>query len=175
MQRALDAGSWMTVAARAIGVLTVLLPVGGTVFILARMSRRIGKGAWRAADRVPAGRFLLAPLSLAAVVGLAYLWWPNGEYRPIQRGEKGTLAEVVRSAREIPTGRPGLTEERESDLGGAPARADEAPTEEPATATTTTTVFGDEDRDEIVPRTSTSRRATSTTRFDPDDVGTTTP
>jgi putative peptide zinc metalloprotease protein len=62
----------------------------------------------------------------ALVAGLAVLWWPNGEYRPIQPGERGTVADAFRTIAEVPTGRPGLTEERVKELGGAPARADES-------------------------------------------------
>ena len=63
---------------------------------------------------------------LVTVVGgslltlMAFIWWPNGEYRPIQPGEKGTLSGAVEQFDYISTGRPGLTAEREEQLGGAP-------------------------------------------------------
>jgi hypothetical protein len=50
----------------------------------------------------------------------AFTWWPNGEYRPIQPGEKGTVASAARAVQAVPTGRPALTPERERELHGAP-------------------------------------------------------
>jgi predicted unusual protein kinase regulating ubiquinone biosynthesis (AarF/ABC1/UbiB family) len=58
-------------------------------------------------------------LAVAAIAGAAWLWWPNGEYRPIQPGERGTVTDGLEVAREIPTGRPGLTAERRAELDAA--------------------------------------------------------
>jgi putative peptide zinc metalloprotease protein len=96
--------------------------------MMSRLGRRIGRGAWSAADRLPAGRPLALLAGGAVIAGLAFLWWPNGEYRPIQPGERGTVADGLRTIAEVPTGRPGLTEERVAELGGAPARADQSTT-----------------------------------------------
>jgi hypothetical protein len=54
---------------------------------------------------------------------VAFIWWPNGDYRPIQPGEKGTLASGVSSFKDIGTGRPSLTVEREAELKGAPGKS----------------------------------------------------
>ena len=64
-------------------------------------------------------------LGIGLVAGLAYLWLPNGEYKPIQPEERGTLTELTGATREIRDGRPGLTEDRERDLGGAPVLRDQ--------------------------------------------------
>jgi putative peptide zinc metalloprotease protein len=59
----------------------------------------------------------------AALAGFtAWMWWPNGEYRPIQPGERGTIQAAVRDLAYVPTGRPSLTVERQRQLRGAPTR-----------------------------------------------------
>ena len=155
-------GEWAGVAVGLIGTMAVLLPVLGTVFMMSRLARRIGRGAWSVADRAPGGRPLALVAGAAAIAGLAFLWWPNGEYRPIQPDERGTLADGLRTISEVPTGRPGLTEERVEELGGVPARADQAtttttaPVEEPARSSPVTT-------DETPTTTTEPHRITTTT------------
>jgi hypothetical protein len=86
----------------------------------------------------------------------AFIWWPNGDYRPIQPGEKGTIQGAVEQLAAVPTGRPALTKARVQQLGGAPLASanggDSAPsgktqlsgqpvsTEPAATTESTTTV-----------------------------------
>ena len=57
----------------------------------------------------------------AGVALAAFTWWPNGDYRPIQPGERGTIQGGLRSVAAISSGRPSLTPERERELGGAPS------------------------------------------------------
>lgn len=97
----------------------------------------------------------LAGAALVAVA--AFVWWPNGEYRPIQPGERGRIQDTVRAARSLPTGRPSLTPERAEELEGAPFRSraaaqeidgpgleDPVPTTTTTTATTSTTAAADQ-------------------------------
>src|SRR5256885_12588191 len=84
----------------------------------------MGRGAGRWSRQWPAGtawrRGAVGPAALASAGFTALVWWPHGEYRPIQPGEKGTIVSGIRSIREIPTGRASLTFEREAQLAGAP-------------------------------------------------------
>jgi len=130
--RWLDAGSWAGALAGLIGTASVMLPVAASVYVLSRVARKATRKVWSVAGRAPAGRLLAAVAGLALAAGLAWLWWPNGEYRPIQPGERGTLGDAVRAVGEIPGGRPALTEERQAELGGAPRRSDAPPAQEPA-------------------------------------------
>jgi hypothetical protein len=66
---------------------------------------------------------LLGAAGPAAVAGLVWLWWPNGEYRPYQPGERARLQETVRAGSELRSGRPALTEADAARLGGAPFRS----------------------------------------------------
>ena len=99
------------------------LPVAGTGYSLLRFGRRSGAWAWTSASTVRFGRPGLALATMVVAACAAYTLWPNGEYRPIQPGERGAFAEAFKAVSAIPSGRPGLTAERQDDLGGAPAKA----------------------------------------------------
>ena len=122
--KAFGDGDWASAAVRLIGTTSVVLPVAGTVYIVVRTSRRIGSAAWSFAGRARAGRPLLLLGVSVLAAGLAWLWWPNGEYRPLQPDERGTIGDGFRAVSEVRSGRPGLSAEREADLGGAPALAE---------------------------------------------------
>ena len=117
---ALNDGKGVNAAASALQMAALVLPVAGMTATSGRIGRRIAGGAWRWSDGDPVRRGALG-LLLAGSIGLAaFTWWPNGEYRPIQPGEKGTIASGVHAVSSIPTGRPALTAERAKQLGGAP-------------------------------------------------------
>jgi putative peptide zinc metalloprotease protein len=90
---------------------------------------------------VPRGAFVVAVGTAAGFLG--YIWWPNGDYRPIQKGERGTIQGAVEQFAAIPTGRPGLTRARQAALSGAPLVSSQQQsldtTKPTAPATTTTT------------------------------------
>jgi putative peptide zinc metalloprotease protein len=118
---ALDAGRGLTAAASGLQMMALVLPVAGMTATSGRIGRRVVGGALSWSQGDPLGRGALVVL-LAGGVGLAaFTWWPNGEYRPIQPRERGTVASGVRAIVAVPTGRPALTREREEQLNGAPS------------------------------------------------------
>ncbi|MEY2516338.1 MAG: putative peptide zinc metalloprotease protein [bacterium] len=103
-------------------MLILVLPLAGITYTIGRVAKRTGAGAWSWSAAHPARRGGLA-LGTAAAVGLvAFLWWPHGEYRPIQPGERGTLVSAVGSLPDVTTGRAALTPKRARELHGAPFR-----------------------------------------------------
>ncbi len=135
VQAALDDGKWATVLLGALGVIAIALPVVGSGYAVSRFGRKAGAWGWSQAGEVRFGRPLMALLVVGLAGSLAFTWWPNGEYRPIQPGEKGTVADAVAAVSSVDTGRPGLTPEKEAELEGAPTQAwdlSDGPTEEPA-------------------------------------------
>ena len=140
VSRAYGDGELLAAAAGLLGLVAITLPVFGSGYMVSRFGRRTGSWAWATAGNVRFGQPGLVLAGLALAGGLAFTLWPNGEYRPIQPGERGTVGDLVQSVSALPTGRPGLTPERETELGGAPARAwklGEAPAQgEQPTATT---------------------------------------
>ena len=102
------------------------LPLLGMVYSTIRVGRRAAAGALKWSSGEPARRAAVVLAGAGVTAGLAFLWWPNGEYRPIQPGEKGTLVSGVRSLTQVPSGRPALPAQREVELGGAPFEKDRA-------------------------------------------------
>ena len=168
---AFDAGKWMTVFVGGLGVVAIALPVLGSGYAVSRFGRRAGSWGWSQAGEIRFGRPMMALLTVGLAGALAFTWWPNGEYRPIQPGERGTVADAIDGVSEsVGTGRPGLTPETEEELDGAPSQAwnlSEGPTEEapppeeivddpltPAgdqSPTPTTTMIAEEDDEEPSP------------------------
>jgi putative peptide zinc metalloprotease protein len=120
VQHAFDGGSALTGAIGIFQMLILVLPAIGIVATFWMVFRRMAGSVWSRTEEHPAARgaFVLASATVAAF--LAYIWWPNGDYQPIQPGERGTLQGAVAQLAEVPTGRPALTAQRKRALGGAP-------------------------------------------------------
>lgn len=115
-----DGGNFMVGMGALLQLIALLAPCVGAVVTTVRISRRIGKGAasWAEGSR---SRHGLVYVAGAAILGfIAFTWWPNGEYRPIQPGERGTLQAGFRSFAEVGGGRPALSSDRRAELGDAP-------------------------------------------------------
>jgi putative peptide zinc metalloprotease protein len=111
-------------AAGAIQLALLLLPSLGIVLTSVRVGSRASRGAWAWSDGEPLRRAALTVATVAIGGVIAFTWWPNGDYKPIQPGERGTVQGALASVAAIPTGRPSLTPERERELGGAPSERD---------------------------------------------------
>jgi hypothetical protein len=120
VQHAFDGGSALTGAIGIFQMLILLLPAIGIVATFWMVLRRISGTTWKRTEGHPAARGVLLLASAAAATLVGYLWWPNGDYRPIQVGEKGTIQGAVKQFTAVPNGRPALTQRREGELGGAP-------------------------------------------------------
>jgi hypothetical protein len=68
----------------------------------------------------PVRRLGVVSGTAGVLAGVGFLWWPNGEYKPIQRDERGTVQGAIEQLANVGTGRPALTPGRERELGGAP-------------------------------------------------------
>jgi putative peptide zinc metalloprotease protein len=145
---AVDDGDALTGVVGSMQATFLMLPLAGLSVTFGRIAKRVGTGAWGWSADSPLRRGAVLATGTAAAALMAWIWLPNGDYRPIQPGERGTLQGGIAQVSEVPTGRPALTEERERELGGAPTKRstdeeDPAPTDEPADtepgATTPTT------------------------------------
>ncbi|MEP6759755.1 MAG: hypothetical protein ABJA93_00125 [Sporichthyaceae bacterium] len=87
----LAAGDFFGVGSRALAILAISVPVAGVAYMLTRMVRRTTKKVWTATEGHPTRRGLAGLLAAALLLGLFSVWWPNGQYRPIQPDERGTL------------------------------------------------------------------------------------
>ncbi len=101
-------GAGLTIAVAALQATFLLLPVAGLSVTFARIGRRMAGGAWGWSSESVLRRGLVL-LTTGAAVGLsAYVLLPNGEYRPIQPGERGTLQGGIQQFGHVGSGRPGL-------------------------------------------------------------------
>jgi putative peptide zinc metalloprotease protein len=89
-------GDLLGVGVRAVSSLIVCLPVLGLVYLLFRIARRCGRWAWRSTEDSPRGRVVVALAAAGIAVGVAWAWWPAGQYEPVHADERGSLSELVR-------------------------------------------------------------------------------
>ena len=102
------AGGLVDVAAHALQVLAVVLPMLACALILGRMGVRWFGGLARWSRGSGVKRLLAAVLSALLVTGLSWAWWPHpGTYRPIEPGERGLVTTLL-SGPQAPL--PGLAE-----------------------------------------------------------------
>lgn len=113
-------GKAAKMAAGSIQMVALLLPVAGLTYSFGRLGKNLGTAAWTRSEGKPALRAAYAGVVLAAIGLTTFILWPNGDYKPIQPGERGTIQGGLKAIEDIPSGRPGLTPEREQELDGAP-------------------------------------------------------
>ncbi|MGN7800347.1 hypothetical protein [Leifsonia sp. 22587] len=86
-------------AAQIALIAATALPILGTLYILARLSKSGLTALWVGTRGRPVRRGLAAALVVAMLGGLAFAWWPSGQtYRPIQPYERGTLSDIIAPA-----------------------------------------------------------------------------
>jgi putative peptide zinc metalloprotease protein len=171
IQHAFDGGSGWVGAFGIVQILILILPALGIVATVWLLFKRIADGVWSRTEERPEARgaFVLASAALAAF--LAYIWWPNGEYRPIQPGEKGTIQGAIQQLEKVSSGRPSLTPERERELGGAPLLSSRdgpvTPSQQDRTPTTETPTTTSETPTTTAETTTTATTTTATTTTTP--------
>jgi putative peptide zinc metalloprotease protein len=89
-------GDVYAVLAAALSILTISLPVLGSVYFLTRVIRRTSRGAWRRTAGHPTMRGALVLAGVLMATGVAWAWWPGEQYRPIQPNEHLGLESTVR-------------------------------------------------------------------------------
>jgi putative peptide zinc metalloprotease protein len=109
-----------------IQTLFLILPGAGLAYTAVRVIRRTGTGAYHWSAGHSSRQVALGLTGAAAVALAAFSWWPNGEYRPLQPGERGTLTGLAQQLAALPSGRPSLTVQRQQQLGGAPSERQRA-------------------------------------------------
>ncbi len=87
-------GDWTGVGAKVLALIAVVIPVLGVSFIVTRMVRQLVGSALRRTQGRPVRRTGALLLGAAVVAGLAWVWWPHGNYRVIQPGERGVLQQA---------------------------------------------------------------------------------
>ncbi|MEY2473906.1 MAG: putative peptide zinc metalloprotease protein [Actinomycetota bacterium] len=153
--RAFSDARYMAATAGVLATFAVALPAASVSYMFLRTSRRFARGLWRLTNDRQIARAALIPVYALLIGGLAWLWWPNGEYKPLHKGEKWTVQDTMSRASHVATGRPGLTKQRAAVLNNTPTTT--------AVPTTSTTVRGASDNNETRETTTTEKRNTSDT------------
>ena len=88
-------GSWADVAVRLLAMFTIALPVASMGYMLLRVVRRTARKVWRATQDRPVRRTLAVLAAAGLLALLTWAWWPEGQYRPIEAHERGTLLQAL--------------------------------------------------------------------------------
>jgi putative peptide zinc metalloprotease protein len=103
---AFGGGDGATGAVGVVQMLVLALPALGIVFGFGRTGTRLTRKMWQGTKGKPAARTGGLVLLVVAVAGLAYLWWPDPDYRPIRPGEEWTLTDAGAAAAAAASGEP---------------------------------------------------------------------
>jgi putative peptide zinc metalloprotease protein len=126
---AFDKGNLLTGAVGIVQCMFLVLPLAGITYTFGRTAMRIVGGAWSWSEGSPVRRSAVAVVTAGLLAVAGFVLLPNGEYQPIQPGEKGTVQGGFEQIRKVSSGRPGLTEEREEQLGDIVRERDEPGTD----------------------------------------------
>jgi putative peptide zinc metalloprotease protein len=182
VQHAFNGGSALTGVIGIVQMAILVLPALALVATFWLVARRLTGAMWTRTEGKPAARGAFLVLVAAGLALLGYLWWPNGDYRPIQPGEKGTLQGAVEQFAQVSSGRPALTKAREQQLGGAPFVSSNggtgptpAPLQQPRTSTIDTTATTDTTEATTATTETTTVQTTQTTTATTNGVTASTP
>jgi putative peptide zinc metalloprotease protein len=166
-------------ALSSVQMATLGLPALGMALSTTRAGGRAFKGGWRWSEGAPMRRLGVISGTAALLALLGFIWYPNGEYKPIQPGERGTVQGALAQFKAVPSGRPALTPERQKQLGGAPrvggsGGSTTEPTSTSPTETTTTTTSTTTTASTTTQPTGTTTETGTTTTGTTTESGTTT-
>lgn len=101
-------GEWAGVGAKILALIAAALPVLGVCYLLIRLVRQAVAGTLRRTKGKPGRRGAAAVTAVAVIAGLVWVWWPHGNYRPIQPNERGVIQQALAapSAVSPPFGQP---------------------------------------------------------------------
>ena len=91
-------GDWTGVGAKVLALVAVIIPVLGVSYLVTRMVRQLVGSALRRTQGRPVRRAGVMALGAAMVAALVWVWWPHGNYRVIQPGERGVLQQAFAPA-----------------------------------------------------------------------------
>ena len=150
LQEAREGGQLAQASVNGLRMAMLVLPITGMGVTLTRTAKRLVAGAINVTKERPLARTALVGIGGVALAAAVYVLIPNGEYKPIQPGEKWTFSEGIEAASEITSGRPSLPEEREAEFDGAGFVSEDGGTEpfEPAPAPTTDSEAEEEEEED---------------------------
>ncbi|HJR45143.1 MAG TPA: M50 family metallopeptidase [Actinomycetota bacterium] len=116
-------------AVEGLSILALAIPILSMGYLVTRIVRRVALKVWRSTSERPVMRALALAMAACLVAALAAVWWPDGQYRPIEADERGTIAETALNG--IPA-RPVLLSDSAEVAGAVAPSPAPAPVKTPA-------------------------------------------
>jgi len=88
-------GHVLGVLASLLRLLALALPVLGSALVAARLTQTMGRRALVWSRHRPLRRAAVAVAAALVCAGLAWAWWPSGQYRPVRANDRGTIGSLV--------------------------------------------------------------------------------
>ncbi len=98
-----DHADVLGILATLLELLALVLPLGGSVLITQKFVRSTYGSARRWSRGRRPRQAVAVVAAAAAAAGLAWTWWPPGQYQPVRPNERGTIGSVVRAFSPVPT------------------------------------------------------------------------
>ena len=108
VEHAFHGGSALTGTIGIVQMVILILPILGIAGTLWMVFRRVSGAVWTRTEGMPSVRLAYGVVTSGLVAVLAYIWWPNGNYRPIVPGERGTATGAVHELARLPSRGPSL-------------------------------------------------------------------
>jgi putative peptide zinc metalloprotease protein len=103
-------GNALAGSAGILQMIALALPTLGLTYTFGRFGTRATKKLWTSTQERPALRTAGVVAMVAALGALAFVWWPDGDYKPAQPGERWTLPEAAEAIVVTASGRQSFTE-----------------------------------------------------------------
>jgi putative peptide zinc metalloprotease protein len=92
----LASGDVVTGAARLLSLLGLLLPAAAAVLLVGRVLQRTWRRVLLSTEDRPVRRTAASVAAVLVMALVAWAWWPQGQYRPVEADERGTLPGLSR-------------------------------------------------------------------------------
>jgi len=86
----------LDILASLVRLLALALPVAGSVLVTQKIVRTTGGRAFAWSRGRPVRRGVVLAGAGVALAGLAWAWWPSGQYQPVRPTDGGTVGSLVR-------------------------------------------------------------------------------
>ncbi len=86
----------LDILASLVRLLALLLPVAGSVLVTQKIVRTTGGRALAWSRGRPVRRGIVLAGAGVALAGVAWAWWPSGQYQPVRPSDGGTVGSLVR-------------------------------------------------------------------------------
>jgi putative peptide zinc metalloprotease protein len=120
-RHALDARLAVPLVVQALELVLLVLPPAGLAWTLLRLARRLVSGVWGATERRPRARNVLVAVTSIVATATFLNWWSTGAYRPIGKGDRGTVGSIAQLSWFHRHARPHPRAQRVHDAPPAPS------------------------------------------------------